>query len=82
MGEGRKAGSRFVMSRLSAKGQTIVPKSVRVALGVGPGDQIGYSIQSGRVLLSAIRRPLAEDDPFACFGEWASPADTEGYASL
>jgi antitoxin PrlF len=82
MGEGRKAGSRLVTSRLGVKGQTIVPKAVREALGVGPGDQIGYSIQSGRVLLSAIKRPLAKDNPFTCFDEWASPADTEGYASL
>ena len=69
-------------SRLDVKGRTVVPKAVREALGVGPGDQIGYSIQSRRVPLSAIRRCLAEDDPFACFDEWAPPADTEGYASL
>jgi AbrB family looped-hinge helix DNA binding protein len=82
MGERRAAGSKFVTSRLSAKGRTVVPKAVREALGVGPGDQLGYAIQSGRVLLSAIKRPRAEDDPFTCFDEWASPADTEGYASL
>jgi hypothetical protein len=51
-------------------------------LGVGPGDQIGYSIQQGSVILTAIERPLAKDDPFTCFDEWASPADTEGSASL
>jgi AbrB family looped-hinge helix DNA binding protein len=82
MGEGRKAGSRFVTSRLGVKGRTVVPKAVREALGVGPGDQIGYTIQQGRVILAAIERPLAKDDPFTCFDEWASPADTEGYASL
>jgi RHH-type rel operon transcriptional repressor/antitoxin RelB len=35
-----------------------------------------------RVDLSAIKRPLAQHDPFACFDEWASDADTNGYASL
>jgi bifunctional DNA-binding transcriptional regulator/antitoxin component of YhaV-PrlF toxin-antitoxin module len=64
------------------KSQTVVPKEVREALAVGPGDQIGYTIQNGRVILTAIRRPLTQDDPFACFDEWASEADTEGYASL
>lgn len=59
-----------------------MPKEVRAALGVGPGDQIGYTIQNGRVLLSAIKRPPAQDDPFACFDEWSSEADTEGYACL
>ena len=82
MGERRTAESRFVTSRLGVKSQTVVPKEVRAALGIGPGDQIGYSIQNGRVILSAIKRPLAPDDPFACFDEWASAADTEGYASL
>jgi hypothetical protein len=50
--------------------------------GIGLGDQIGYTIHNRRVVLSAIKRPLAGDDPFACFDEWASEADTEGYASL
>jgi AbrB family looped-hinge helix DNA binding protein len=82
MGEGQKIGSRLVTSRLDLKGQTVVPKAVREALGIGPGDQIGYSIQSGHVILTAITRHLTQDDPFACFDEWASNADTESYASL
>jgi bifunctional DNA-binding transcriptional regulator/antitoxin component of YhaV-PrlF toxin-antitoxin module len=71
-----------VTSRLGVRSQTVVPKEVRAALGIGPGDQIGYSIRSGRVILSAIKQPSVQDDPFACFDEWASEADTEGYASL
>jgi antitoxin PrlF len=78
----RRVQGRFVTSRLGTKSQTVVPKEVREALGVGPGDQVGYTIQNGRVILTAIRRPAAEDDPFACFDEWTSEADTEGYASL
>jgi antitoxin PrlF len=72
----------FVTSRLGVKSQTVLPKEVRTALGVGPGDQIGYSIQGGRVILTAVRAPQPEEDPFACFDEWASEADSEGYASL
>lgn len=72
----------FVTSRLGVKSQTVLPKEVRAALGVGPGDQIGYTIRDGKVLLTAVRAPQPEDDPFACFDEWASEADTEGYASL
>jgi bifunctional DNA-binding transcriptional regulator/antitoxin component of YhaV-PrlF toxin-antitoxin module len=78
----RAIESRFLTSRLGVKSQTVVPKAVREALGVGPGDQIGYSIQNGRVILTAIKRPLAQDDPFACFEEWSSEPDTKGYASL
>ena len=82
MRERRPNESRFATSRLGVKSQTVVPKEERAALGVGPGDQIGYSIQNGRVILTAVKTPLARDDPFACFEEWASAADTEGYASL
>jgi antitoxin PrlF len=82
MREVRAAESRFVTSRLGIKSQTVVPKEVRAALGIGPGDQIGYNIQQGRVILTAIERPVAPEDPFACFEEWVSEADTEGYASL
>ena len=70
MRQRRAIGSRFVTSRLGVKSQTVVPKEVRAALGVGPGDQIGYSIQNGRVILTAIKRPSAQDDP--------SPASTNG----
>jgi AbrB family looped-hinge helix DNA binding protein len=67
---------------LGVKAQTVVPKAVREALDIGPGDQIGYTIHDGRVLLTAVKKPLPQEDPFACFDEWASDADTEGYASL
>jgi bifunctional DNA-binding transcriptional regulator/antitoxin component of YhaV-PrlF toxin-antitoxin module len=59
MAQERATERRFVTSRLGVKSQTVVPKEVRAALGVGPGDQIGYSIQNGRVILTAIKRPLA-----------------------
>ena len=72
----------FVTSRLGVRSQTVVPKAVREALGVGPGDQLGYAIQNGRVVLTAVEPPAVPEDPFACFEEWASEADTKGYASL
>ena len=74
--------SAFITSRLGVRSQTVVPKEVREALGVRPGDQIGYSIRNGAVILSAVKAPQPQDDPFACFEEWASEADSEGYASL
>jgi AbrB family looped-hinge helix DNA binding protein len=69
----------LVTSRLGTKSQTVVPKQVREALGVASGDQVGFTIRNGRVILMAIRRMAARDDPFACFDEGA---DTKGDASL
>src|SRR5579864_4624219 len=48
-------------STISAKGQTTVPKSVRQALRVAPGDKIAFRIEDGRV---TVHNPSAEhDDP-------------------
>jgi AbrB family looped-hinge helix DNA binding protein len=73
---------RFVTSRLDANARTVLPKAVREALGIGPGDRIGYTIQDDRVILSSVKQPRAQPDPFVCFDEWTSQADVEGYASL
>jgi len=82
MAKGTAISTAFVTSRLGVRSQTVVPKAVREALGVGPGDQLGYTIENGRVVVTAIEKPAAHDDPFACFDEWASELDSEGYASL
>jgi bifunctional DNA-binding transcriptional regulator/antitoxin component of YhaV-PrlF toxin-antitoxin module len=72
----------FVISRLDGKARTVVPKAVREALDIGPGDQIGYTIQDDLVFLSAVKEPRTQSDPFICFDVWALEADMEGYASL
>jgi antitoxin PrlF len=39
-------------SRMTSKGQITVPKAVRDALGVGPGDRLAFRIDDdGRVLV-------------------------------
>lgn len=49
------------IATITAKGQTTLPKAVRQALAVGPGDKIAYEIdQAGQVLVSRIE---AEADP-------------------
>ena len=48
-------------SKITAKGQTTVPKAVRHALGVSYGGEIAYVVdESGRVSLLG---PEDEDDP-------------------
>lgn len=72
--------SNLVRSRLGVKSQTVLPKAVREALDLRPGDEVGYVIEGGRVELVKVRR--GEENPFACFTEWTSEADSKGYASL
>lgn len=42
-------------STITSKGQTTVPKEVRDALDVGPGDKITWVVNGGRVSVSTER---------------------------
>jgi len=39
-------------SRLTSKGQLTVPKPVREALGLEPGDELHFRVEGGRATLS------------------------------
>lgn len=42
-------------SGISAKGQTTLPKAVREALDLAPGDRVRYIIQDGEVRIIKVR---------------------------
>jgi antitoxin PrlF len=67
-------------SRICQRGRTTIPAPVREALSLAPGDCITYRIKAGRVVITRADAPV--EDPFATFAEWASDADTAGYAGL
>lgn len=48
----------MIESVITSKGQTTLPKAVREALGVGPGDRMRYVILDGEVRMTPTR-PLA-----------------------
>ena len=70
----------MLKARLGVKAQVVLPKPVREALGLRPGDEFAFVIRDGEVRV--VRAPAEGDDPFACFTEWASEADRKGYADL
>jgi antitoxin PrlF len=71
----------MITSKLTSKAQTTIPAPVRAALRLKAGDELAYSIEGDRVVLTkADRGPL--DDPFAAFDEWDSAADRQAYADL
>lgn len=72
----------MITSKLTSKAQTTIPQPVRVALRLREGDEIAYTIEPGRVVLTRVRPDETIDDPFRTFSEWDSPADTEAYAGL
>lgn len=71
----------MVTSKLTAKAQTTIPKAVRAALRLSPGDEIAYRIEGASVILTRASSETP-DDPFATFTEWNSQADREAYADL
>jgi antitoxin PrlF len=71
----------MITSKLTSKAQTTIPQPVRAALRVSAGDEIAYTIEGDRVILTKASVAPA-DDPFATFGEWASDNDRKAYAGL
>ena len=72
----------MITSKITSKSQTTVPQAVRLALRLQPGDEIGYQIETGRVVLVKVAGTTPRDDPFATFEEWNSEADRRAYAEL
>ena len=77
----------MIISKLTSKAQTTIPRSVRSALGVAAGDEIAYVIEEGRVILT--NAPARADQPgdpwkspFSTFREWSSTEDREDFADL
>ena len=73
-----------VFSKVTAKAQTTVPKEVREALGVKPGDTLVYRIVKGKVTLARAERL---DRAYlkaveSTLSEWASPEDAAAYDDL
>ncbi len=71
----------MITSRMSSKAQTTIPQPVRTALGLKEGDEIAYAIEDGRVVMTRSEQSK-QDDPFATFSEWDSPADRKAYGGL
>ena len=71
----------MITSKLTNKAQTTIPAPVRTALRLKAGDELVYSVEGDRVILTkGDRGPV--DDPFATFDEWSSEADRQAYADL
>ncbi|MFD1610797.1 AbrB/MazE/SpoVT family DNA-binding domain-containing protein [Sphingomonas tabacisoli] len=66
----------MIHSRITAKSQTTIPRAIRLALGLKPGDFIGYEIEGGEVKLKRYNPADPFENPFATFTEWADELDS------
>jgi antitoxin PrlF len=53
----------MLTSKLTDRSQTTVPRGVRAALGIGPGERLGYVIQGDEVKLVNASAIEEIDDP-------------------
>ncbi len=72
------------LSKLSRKGQITIPKEIRDAVGLQPGDMVAYGTENGVI---TIKRVEPFDSKFHAtlsetLEEWASPQDDEAFGDL
>jgi antitoxin PrlF len=74
----------MIMGRITAKSQTTIPRAVRTALGIKPGDDVAYEIRGHEVVMKRAIKPAKDMflANFSTFTEWESEADRIGYSNL
>lgn len=43
-------------SRIGEKGQAVIPKSIRDAAGLAPGDTLAFRLEEGRIIVEKVGR--------------------------
>ncbi|MCX6513943.1 MAG: AbrB/MazE/SpoVT family DNA-binding domain-containing protein [Actinobacteria bacterium] len=51
--------------KIGPKGQVVVPKSIRDALGIGPGDEVVVSLTDGGALIQPVNAATSLNGIFA-----------------
>ncbi len=47
--------------RVTAKGQVTIPQPIRIAAGVGPGNEVSFSLEDGRIVITRVGAGVHED---------------------
>ncbi len=66
----------MIHSRVTSKSQVTVPRSVRTALGVSPGDRLQWQLEGDHVVVTRAASASDPLDPFATFTEWSDELDS------
>ena len=70
-----------ILSKLTSKAQTVIPREIRARLDLKPGDVVRYRHTDAGVIIDKLP-PQSDEDALASFSEWASNADERAYADL
>lgn len=70
----------MILGRVTSKAQITIPRAVRLALGLMPGDDVVWEIDGDHAVMA---RAKSAPDPFVgnfdAFTEWASEADCNAF---
>ncbi len=71
-------------SKVTARGQTTIPKSIREAAGLYAGDVLAFETDGDRVVVRKVARGHDEHlhGLSRAMSEWASPEDEEAWRDL
>jgi AbrB family looped-hinge helix DNA binding protein len=64
----------MAVTKLSTKGQVVLPKEVRDTLGISSGTELEVEVRDGVVLLRPIRKTTVDD--LLGMLQWSGPAKT------
>jgi len=70
-----------LLSKLTSKAQTVIPREIRARLDLKPGDVVRYRFTDAGVVIGKLPQQ-SDEDALASFSEWTSAADDEAYAGL
>ena len=70
-----------LLSKLTSKAQTVIPREVRAQLDLKPGDVVRYRRTDAGIVIDKLP-PANDDEALSAFSEWSSSADDEAYADL
>ena len=72
------------IARITARGQTTIPKRIRDEMGLGESDVISFEVEDDHLIVRRVTR--AQDDYLqglsATLSEWASPEDEDAWRDL
>ena len=72
------------VARITARGQTTIPKRIREGAGLNEGDVIAFEIEDDHIVVRKVAK--GRDDYLqglsATLSEWASPEDEDAWRDL
>ena len=71
-----------VLSKLTSKAQTVIPREIRARLDLKPGALVRSRLPAAGVVIDKLPQHQSDEESLASFSEWGSTADDKAYGDL